>query len=154
MTTTATRLQAIPVVSNGHLNCMRTIRNSGSGGYSGPDVQITEEQQLAWWREQVANDSARAWLFALNGTVVGFGLIMYRFDEHHWSPSAGVIEEHRGRGYGKWIVSWLADEATRDGITLYAKAKRSNVAAVETHDVTKWETVGIDNEFIYLRTRA
>ena len=153
MTTTTTRLQAIPVVSSGHLNCMRTIRNSGSSGYSGPDVQISEDDQQRWWHGQVATGSAKAWLFAQHGTVVGFGMVMYRPEEHHWSPSAGVLPEHQGRGYGKWIVSWLAQEAAREGYVLFAKAKHSNRAAIATHDPEYWEQIGIDDDYLYFRSQ-
>ena len=145
--TTATRLQVIPVQSSGHLNCMRTIRNAGSGGYSGDDVQITEEQQTNWW----LNSHAYAWLYASNGSVVGYGMILQR-DDGQWSPSAGVIAEYQGRGYGKWIVTNLADQAAHLGITLYAKARKSNPAAVHTHVETHWVNLGSDDEFVYFRS--
>lgn len=147
MTTTAIRLQVIPVQSSGHLNCMRTIRNAGSGGYSGDDIQITEEQQTNWW----LNNHAYAWLYTSNGVVVGYGMIMKR-DDGQWSPSAGVVEEQQGRGYGKWIVTNLVDQAKNLGFTLYAKAKKTNPAAVLTHDPLCWDRLGEDDDFVYFRS--
>ena len=151
--TVATRLQVIPVQSAGHVNCMRVIRNSGSAGYSGDDFQITEDEQQDWWRSLAPRMLVKAWLYASHGVVVGYGMYSWREDQQQWSPSAGVLPEHRGRGYGKWIVSHLAQMASAEGITLYAKAWLNNEPAVATHDPKFWERVAQDADYAYFRSR-
>lgn len=148
--TTSVRLQAIPVRSAGEVNCMRVIRNSGSGGYSGSDVQISEDEQEDWW---LANQgSIHAWLYASYGEVVGFGMILRRGLQ--WSPSAGVVPQFQGRGFGKWIVSDLVMKAWKLDIELFAQAKLSNPAAVATHDPQLWDKLGEDDTYAYFRSKV
>lgn len=149
--TTATRLQVMAVTSRAQINCMRIIRNSGSSGYSGPDVQIDHDAQQAWWFKHASAGEVYGWLYLAYGNVVGFGMILKRADGQ-WSPSAGILPEHQGRGYGKWVVSNLVDQARHLGLVLTAKAKRSNPPAVATHDPALWEQIGLDDDYVYFRS--
>lgn len=148
--TVTTRLQMVQVVSWGQLNCMRVIRNSGAAGYSNANGEVTEEQQREWW---AANKHRTfAWLFVAYGVVVGFGMIQKR-DDGHWSPSAGVLPEHQGRGYGGRIVDHLVVEARGRSMTLWAQAKLDNPAAVATHHRDYWDRLGDYDGYAWFRSK-
>ena len=149
--TVAIRLVPIPVQSWGHVNCMRLIRNSGAWGFSSDNTVISEDEQRAWW--QKAQHGVYAWLFAHDGEVIGYGMMSKR-DDGRWSPSAGVLPEHQGHGYGKYIVSWLSNEASNMAIELWAQAKLDNPAAVHTHDLHYWDKLGEDAHYVYFRSKA
>jgi GNAT superfamily N-acetyltransferase len=148
--TTATRLQSIEVHSQGQVQCMRVIRNTGIGGYSHDNREISAEEQRQWWLSM--KDRCHAWLYAMNGTVVGFGMLRQRPDKT-WTTSAGVLPEHAGRGYGGWIVDNLVDHARGWGLQLWAEAKLDNPAAVKTHHPDRWESLGQDDEYAYFKSK-
>jgi GNAT superfamily N-acetyltransferase len=129
---------------------MRVIRNAGVWGYSSDHTIISEDEQRVWW--QKAQHGVYAWLFASNGEVVGYGM-MSRREDGRWSPSAGVLPEWQGHGYGKHIVSWLALEAGNMGIELWAQALVGNPAAVRTHDEAYWDKLGEDDTYAYFRSK-
>jgi GNAT superfamily N-acetyltransferase len=148
--TTTLRLLAIRVASDGEVQCMGAIRNTGSDGYSGDHRQVTPAEQRAWWRE--VKDRTYAWLYHVNGTVVGYGMLQLR-DTGDWSPSAGILPEHRGRGYGGFIVTDLAEKARGRGLLLMAQARLDNPAAVKTHRSEWWDDVGTDDTYAYFRSK-
>jgi GNAT superfamily N-acetyltransferase len=148
--TTTLRLLAIPVASDGEVQCMGAIRNTGTEGFSEDHHQVTPAEQRAWW--QRVKDHTHAWLYHVNGTVVGFGMFQLR-GNGEWSPSAGILPEHRGRGYGGFIVSDLVDKARSKGLQLTAQARLDNPAAVRTHRGEWWDKVGEDDTYAYFRSR-
>lgn len=150
MTLAKTTLVSVPVQSQGHVQCMRVIRNSGIGGYSFDNFEISSEQQWEWWQRN--KDRLHAWLYAYRGTVVGFGMLR-QDKQRHWTTSAGVLPEHQGRGFGGAMVDDLVCQARELGLSLEACARLDNPAAVATHHAEYWERLADDETYAYFRSR-
>ncbi len=143
------QLEAVEIKTFQQVQVMRIIRNMGSAGFSHDHDYISVSKQRAWWTSMQGR--VRAWLYQLNGGVIGFGLIRELADGR-WAPSAGVRPRYRGQGYGGRIVDDLVDQARARGITLHAEALLSNPAAVKTHHPDRWESLGSDE--LYARFRS
>lgn len=142
-------LRAIPVEHDDQVERMRLLRNATKDGYSAFNENISEAAQITWWRVNRAN--LRAWLYADEaGLIVGFGLLR-RDDAGRWLTTVGVLPEHSGRGYGKWITH---DIVFRAPGRCWAAARRDNPAAVALHVGEDWEVIdGYDPRLVYFRTR-
>lgn len=145
-----TSLQSMRVYSTAQIQCLRIIRNSGAQGYSHHNEQITEDEQWKWWLQN--KDRMHAWLYIYRGTVIGYGLIR-RTGQGIWNPSAGVLPEHWGQGFGGAIVDDLVCQARELGVKLEAQAKLDNPAAVATHHNQFWTKTGEDKDFVYFESK-
>jgi len=128
---------------------MRLIRNRCAAGFANFNDDISEAQQILWWQSNRAR--LRAWLY-LDGTsnVVGFGLLTTHDDGTQWT-TVGVLPEHEGHNYGKWITHHLINQAPG---RVYGAARRDNPAAVRLHVEDDWiECEGPDPRLVYFRTR-
>lgn len=150
MMSVAIQLQSLEVQSPHQVEMLRMIRNAGRGGYSHDHHEISRDEQRKWWGDM--QHRIQAWLYAtIDGQVVGFGLIR-QTDDGRWSPSAGVLHEHQGHGYGGKIVDDLVDRARARGIQLHAQALLDQPAAVATHHQDRWERLGSDEQYVYFRS--
>jgi GNAT superfamily N-acetyltransferase len=124
---------------------MRVIRNTGIGGYSGDNTEISVDQQRAWWRKN--RHKLHAWLYAHHGTVVGFGML--RQEKRKWTTSVGILPEHQGNGYGGAIVDDLVCQGRELGYSMVAMARLDNPAAVATHHREYWDRLAGDETYAY-----
>ncbi len=96
--------------------------------------------RTAYWSENVPRDvveraiagSLCVGLYDSDGRQVGFARAVTDSATFAWIADVFVLDEHRGRGLGVWIVEWLLDHprlqglravtlATRDAHTLYER---------------------------------
>jgi len=89
---------------------------------------------VPWTREALLleidkNRFARYLVAELDGIVMGYGGMWMIMDEAHITNIA-VHPDHRGKGYGNFIVEGLIATAKKDGIIrLTLEVRRSNVVA-------------------------
>lgn len=128
---------------------LRYVRNRTAHGYSTHTEQISEAQQRAWWVEN--RDRVMGWLYRDEWrTLVGFGLLR-QADDGYWLTVVGVLPEHGGRGYGKWITH---DIVMRAPGKVRATARKDNPAAVKLHVPEDWRIVdGPDERLVYFEGR-
>jgi GNAT superfamily N-acetyltransferase len=136
VTVAAIKLTRVEVQSERQVQCLRVIRNAGRFGYSNDTEEISAPAQREWWRR--SQGKVHAWLYSVAGEIVAYGMFFQR-DDGSWSPSAGVLPDYQGRGYGGRIVDDLVARARELGVQLVAAARLDNPAAVATHHPDLWE---------------
>lgn len=98
-------LQATAVATDGDVETLRQIRNSGRQWMTRATAEITPDQQRAWWAQRNAK-TCRVWLFRIADTAVGYGLL--RLEHERWWCSLAVLPRFQGQGYGGAIYRYLA----------------------------------------------
>lgn len=92
------------------------------------------EVHLYPWRRGHFEDSLLAgyscWLLRVDGKRAGYAVMMVVMDEAHLL-NIGVARAQQGKGYGKFLLDHVRDEALRAGaVQLFLEVRPSNEAAL------------------------
>jgi GNAT superfamily N-acetyltransferase len=126
---------------------LRRLRNATRDGFSTDTSEISPEVQRAWW--VAMRGRVKAWLYLHETDVVGFG-VLRQTEDGRWWTSVGVLEHHRGHGYGGAITT---DLAARSASPVWATARLDNPAAQRLHREAIWEEIDRDERLVYYMTR-
>lgn len=138
---------------------MGRIRNACAAGFSNDTSQISEADQLTWWRDYSVVKNAWLYLTGRGLHPVGYGLLRAELDNlpsWHEVSSVAVLPEYGGRGYGKVITAHLIRRSSctkDDGDILDASARLDNPAAMKLHRSEDWIETGRDDRLAYYRVR-
>lgn len=143
------QLEAIPIVSEQHVELLRRIRNATASGFSHDNTQISEIAQRAWW--VVNRRSVRAWLYYHAGTLVGYGMLR-QIPDGTWWNSLAVLPRYQGKGFGSTITHDVLQQSDE---SVYASVRQDNTRAISMHHHEDWERInGPDESLIYFRSRG
>ena len=140
-------LRPVRITSIEQAQLMREIRNTCREGFSRDNNLISEKQQIGWWEKN--SDKIMAFLFYKKGMVIGYGALITGEDGRYYNSNA-VLPRYRGRGYGRAILSCLAEYIDQD---IYGQALKSNIPAIKQHSSDLWERYDEDNAVVRFRTR-
>ena len=142
--TCATRLTAVRVEQPEHIEWLRKIRNACRAAFSHDAQEITLEQQSTWWKAMTGSRQlrAKAWLFELDGRVVGHGLVRLARDGKWWA-SVAVLPAFEGHGYVKAITQLLIEQPHVNH-PVYGEARLDDPEAMTSHAFPAWVEVRRD----------
>jgi GNAT superfamily N-acetyltransferase len=89
------------------------------------DLDVTWKfLRTAYWSENVPRDvveraianSLALGLYDRSGTQVGFARAVTDRAAFAWIADVFVLEGHRGRGLGRWLIEWLLSHPALDGL--------------------------------------
>lgn len=118
------RLRAVATLAD--LMILRTIRNECRAFMTHATEEISEDQQLLWWRTVAGRPDWRIWLVYIPEwpEAVGFGML--RGGQRGWTATLGFRPWMRGRGLGTLLYRMLADVA---GAEVRAIIREDNLAS-------------------------
>jgi GNAT superfamily N-acetyltransferase len=113
------------------LEILRKIRNSCRLFMTNNQNEITKEQQIEWF---INKDSKTIpYVFLVDSLPVGYGLIAYKDLGRPWL-SGGLLENYRGKGYGKILFQSLVGNCkSKKDPNVYLDVFKDNIPAIETY---------------------
>lgn len=130
------KLLGVPVVTAEQAEVMRVIRNQCRLYMTRNTNSIGPDEQLSWWLT-IDKRANRLFLFkvidqpvagVVSEAEVGYGLC--RLIGGKWWLSGGLRNEWQGKGLGKQLFGFLAEQA---GLPVWLEALEHNTRAVNTY---------------------
>lgn len=109
------RLTYRRVTSPDDLESVRVIRNSCREFMTNDTYEISRTMQTEWFRN-MDHDKTRVFVFLLDGSTVGYGILRDIADR--WWCSGGLLPEHRDKGLGAELFGILIDACPSDELWL------------------------------------
>lgn len=120
------------------LEAIRVIRNQCRHLMTGTSAEILAKQQALWW----ANMPAYWTLYVLKATmygVVGYGLVRPNAIPVGSVLTGAIIEQHRGKGYGRHLFKFMIDNSPRPHIL---EVMKTNGNAIRLYRSLGFEDLG------------
>jgi RimJ/RimL family protein N-acetyltransferase len=125
-----------PVTTLSEALSVRQIRNECRKFLTNYTGYISIPRQTRWYLTYY-KQAARAGIYRIfiardgKGVPVGYGAL--KLDDGELLVTECVAEKYRGRGYGRKILKKLITIAKREGATLVAEIRTTNIISVALH---------------------
>lgn len=128
-------IKIIPVENHQDLQSVRKIRNECKHFMTRYNKDITEEEQTKWFSTL---DLEQNWLFVMYKTdygvvssVIGYGY--NRIENNSVLLTGGLIENERGKEYGRALFSFLLEHAKKIKLPIKLEVLTNNVPAIKLY---------------------
>ena len=99
------------------------------------------------WRSEFARADATCLILELDGEAVGFAITTVLFEDAEL-PKIAVLQEKRGFGLGKILLSALEQEAkTRGATAMFLEVRVGNVPARKLYEVSGYTTLRVRKKY-------
>jgi ribosomal protein S18 acetylase RimI-like enzyme len=129
---------------------LRVIRNECRNYMTRNTDIISKEQQFEWWNKLNTNLHKLYLVYKVfNGVAcvsVGYGYI--RIEDGVVLLTGGLIEQDRGKGYGKQLFSTLLENAKQFNLPIELELLKTNTKAFVVYNSLGFRVVGDDGNII------
>lgn len=148
-------IRFIEVLNVSEAQSLRDIRNECKDYMTRNTEYITEDQQVDWFNS-VDRDSMKIYLIYMYNEevmvdVVGFGYC--KRDENETYLTGGIKENHRGKGYGKLLFSYLLEQAKSFSTPITLEVLNTNTRAKNLYESLGFVEIKKDDRIMKMEYR-
>jgi ribosomal protein S18 acetylase RimI-like enzyme len=148
-------IRFIEVLHVSEAQTLRDIRNECKDYMTRNTEYITEDQQVDWFNS-LDRDSMKIYLIYMYNEevmvdVVGFGYC--KRDENETYLTGGIKENHRGKGYGKLLFSYLLEQAKSFNTPITLEVLNTNTRAKNLYESLGFVEIKKDDRIMKMEYR-
>src|SRR6266571_7857275 len=125
------RLSFIRISSWQQAETLREVRNSCRDGMTHDTHEITPEEQLKFWADELLEGQRyECYLLLDDHAPAGYGLLKWDKELNRYWMTAGVAPEYRGRGLSRFLINYITEMGHREGREVWIDVYDDNLALI------------------------